>query len=192
MKIIALGTGANGGIPEIYCNCRVCNVAREDPKEARFRSSIAVELESGKFLIVDASPDLRLQLIRNKIEIKSINAMLLTHAHYDHIGGLFEFYLVGYLDIDIYSHPGVLDCFSRQLIRNGDSKKTYDLRFHNQYRKLEFDQTLITGFEVPHTSSTYGPTLGLNHLVRLFVPATFLLNVQGIFCPFLSLLLYHL
>ena len=78
-----LGTGASAGVPLIGCHCAVC--LSSSPKNRRLRSSAIVEIGSKNFLI-DAGPDLRQQLLTQKIT--QIDALLLTHVHYDHISGL--------------------------------------------------------------------------------------------------------
>ncbi len=84
-EVIFLGTGTSDGVPTIGCDCETCKSL--DPKDKRFRSSIYIISDNTKILI-DISPDFRLQaLIHN---IRWIDGILLTHAHYDHIGGLDE------------------------------------------------------------------------------------------------------
>jgi phosphoribosyl 1,2-cyclic phosphate phosphodiesterase len=82
-KITLLGTGTSQGVPVITCECEVC--ASTNPKDKRLRSSIMVETESTS-VIIDAGPDFRAQMLREKV--KNIDAILLTHEHADHIFGL--------------------------------------------------------------------------------------------------------
>jgi len=65
------------------CTCPVCKST--DAKDKRMRSSVCVEYE-GMRLLVDAGPDFRTQLLRENIS--HIDAILLTHNHKDHTGGL--------------------------------------------------------------------------------------------------------
>ncbi|MCM1489314.1 MAG: MBL fold metallo-hydrolase [Muribaculum sp.] len=83
MKVTVLGSGTSKGVPEIGCTCHTC--ISPDPKDKRLRASILVETH-GLRLLIDASPDLRQQSLRNNIS--SIDAVLLTHQHYDHVGGI--------------------------------------------------------------------------------------------------------
>ena len=83
MVLTFLGTGTSQGIPVIACDCNVCQ--SEDPRDKRLRSSVMVET-GDKRIIIDCGPDFRQQMLRE--EIKSIDAILITHAHKDHIGGL--------------------------------------------------------------------------------------------------------
>ena len=93
MKIIFLGTGTSHGVPPLDCmieehvRCKkdVCRLSADDPRHARTRSSILVEWD-GKNILIDVSLDFRQQALREKI--KRIDAVLITHCHADHIGGL--------------------------------------------------------------------------------------------------------
>ncbi len=82
MEITFLGTGTSHGVPVIGCKCATCT--SDDPKNQRYRSSIYIKL-SNLELIIDTSPELRLQLLRN--DISNIDAVLFTHAHADHLMG---------------------------------------------------------------------------------------------------------
>ena len=83
MKITILGCGTSTGVPMLGCRCQVCS--SEDPRDKRTRASIMVE-NSGKYILVDTSTDLRKQAIREGIP--HIDAVLFTHAHADHIHGI--------------------------------------------------------------------------------------------------------
>lgn len=83
IKVTILGSGTSKGVPEIGCSCHTC--MSKDSKDKRLRASIIVETH-GLRILIDASPDLRQQALRNGID--SIDAVLLTHQHYDHVGGI--------------------------------------------------------------------------------------------------------
>lgn len=83
MKITFLGTGTSTGNPEIGCHCEVCTST--DPRDWRLRASVLVETE-GKKILIDCGPDFRWQMIRSCTE--DLDAVLITHEHYDHVGGL--------------------------------------------------------------------------------------------------------
>lgn len=83
MSITFLGTGTSQGIPVIACQCEVCR--SKDPHDKRLRSSILIETGSMR-IVVDCGPDFRQQMLRE--DIRSIDAILVTHAHKDHLGGL--------------------------------------------------------------------------------------------------------
>lgn len=83
MRIRFLGTGTSHGVPVIACACPVCS--SRDPRDRRFRSSILVESAEASIL-VDAGPEFRLQALGAGLE--RFDALLLTHAHADHLHGL--------------------------------------------------------------------------------------------------------
>ncbi|MBM3432317.1 MAG: MBL fold metallo-hydrolase [Bacteroidetes bacterium] len=83
LSITFLGTGTSSGVPMIGCTCAVCTSA--DPRDNRLRSSIWIR-SAQTSLVVDAGPDFRTQMLRRSVQ--SLDAILLTHAHKDHIAGL--------------------------------------------------------------------------------------------------------
>lgn len=82
-EVIFLGTGTSVGVPVIGCDCPVCQ--SEDPRDNRTRCAIVVQLPGGT-LLIDTPPDLRVQLLREKIPL--VHSILFTHEHADHIFGL--------------------------------------------------------------------------------------------------------
>jgi phosphoribosyl 1,2-cyclic phosphate phosphodiesterase len=82
-RLVFLGTGTSVGVPVVGCGCGVCTSA--DPRDKRTRTSVAVGLPAGH-LLIDTTPDLRGQLLRESIA--RIDAILYTHDHVDHVYGL--------------------------------------------------------------------------------------------------------
>lgn len=82
-----MGTGAGPGTPSFFCDCPGCREARENPAMARTRSGALLATPEGNFLI-DTPPDVRAQLVRERIT--RVDGVFLTHWHYDHFGGLGE------------------------------------------------------------------------------------------------------
>jgi phosphoribosyl 1,2-cyclic phosphate phosphodiesterase len=83
MKLTFLGTGTSQGVPVIACNCAIC--CSQNPKDQRLRTSVLIQ-EENQTIVIDSGPDFRLQLLREKIQ--SLDAVLFTHEHKDHIAGL--------------------------------------------------------------------------------------------------------
>ena len=92
-KLTFLGTGTSQGVPMIGCGCEVCRSA--DPHDKRLRSSVLVEHEGLKIL-VDAGPDFRQQMLT--AGVSHLDAILLTHNHKDHTGGLDDIRAFNYLE----------------------------------------------------------------------------------------------
>lgn len=87
-RLTFLGTGDAMGVPRVYCECEVCEEARSGGTNRRLRSSVLVEGIEGDFLL-DCGPDWRTQMemINRRADITDV---IVTHAHFDHIGGLPE------------------------------------------------------------------------------------------------------
>jgi phosphoribosyl 1,2-cyclic phosphate phosphodiesterase len=83
MRLTFLGTGTSFGVPVVGCDCRTCTSL--DPRDRRTRNGALLALPGG-VLLVDAPPELRLQLIRERV--RSVDALWLTHAHADHVHGI--------------------------------------------------------------------------------------------------------
>lgn len=84
MKVTILGSGTSIGVPMPTCQCEVCQ--SDDPKDKRLRCSALVETDDHKLILIDCGPDFRMQAIR--AGITQIDALLLTHNHFDHCYGL--------------------------------------------------------------------------------------------------------
>lgn len=83
VRLRFLGTGTSHGVPVIGCPCAVCHSA--NPRNKRYRPSVLVEWRE-QSLLVDAPPELRLQLLRTGTT--KVHAVLITHTHADHVFGL--------------------------------------------------------------------------------------------------------
>lgn len=102
-----LGTGTSQGVPMIGCGCDVCR--SRDPRDKRLRASVLVEHE-GLTILVDAGPDFRQQMLREGVS--HLDAILLTHNHKDHTGGLDDIRAFNYLEkraTEIYCEKYVED-----------------------------------------------------------------------------------
>jgi len=123
MKFTILGSGTSTGIPMVGCNCRVCS--SDDPKDKRTRTSLLVE-NSGKYILVDTSTDLRTQAISHNIP--AIDAVLFTHAHADHIHGIDD--LRGFHFIN----KTIVPCYAAaETLAEIDSKFSYIFVGHSAY-----------------------------------------------------------
>jgi phosphoribosyl 1,2-cyclic phosphate phosphodiesterase len=99
VELLFLGTGTSAGIPMIGCKCAICTSI--DPRDKRMRPSVVISY-AGTRVLVDTTPELRLQCVANNVD--RIDAVVFTHAHADHIMGLddvrrFNYIKGGPLDI---------------------------------------------------------------------------------------------
>lgn len=83
MKLTFLGTGTSTGVPQIMCKCPVCTSS--DPRDRRLRCSAMVTCGEVN-LLIDCGPDFREQILA--LKSPPLEAVLLTHSHYDHVGGI--------------------------------------------------------------------------------------------------------
>ena len=85
MRLTLLGTGTSGGVPQIGCQCATCTSA--DPRDKRTRCSAMIETDDACILI-DCGPDFRQQMLALHRPFRKIDAIFITHEHYDHVGGI--------------------------------------------------------------------------------------------------------
>ena len=107
MKIRFLGTGTSTGNPEIGCRCEVCTST--DMRDWRFRASILVDMD-GKKILIDCGPDFRMQMLKvlETENCMDLEGVLLTHEHYDHVGGLD--------DLRIFCRKGALPVYAEDYV----------------------------------------------------------------------------
>lgn len=149
-----LGSGAGPGTPSFFCDCVGCQTAHRDPAWARTRSGAIVTTENHS-LLVDMPPDLRVQLIREKIA--RIDEIFLTHWHYDHFGGMgeLEYYvkLQRRAPLPLYLPPSAMERFRLAFPDWLDVFATVPWRFFQTYR---FDSLTITPLPANHSVETAG------------------------------------
>ena len=115
MHVVILGSAAGGGVPQWNCRCPNCTLAwAGDPRVApRMQSSIAVSPDGERWLLVNASPDIRQQIQANPamhpregLRHSPIHAVLLTNGDVDHVAGLLT--LREAQRFTLYATPGIL------------------------------------------------------------------------------------
>ena len=121
MKVKILGTGTSQGVPVIACNCNVCQST--DPNDKRLRAAALIEAD-GVNIVIDAGPDFRQQMLREKVS--DIDAILITHEHRDHIAGLDDVRAFNFMNqkaIDIYAEERVQNVIKSEFFYSFEENK---------------------------------------------------------------------
>ena len=108
MDILFLGTGTSTGVPEIGCTCQTC--LSTDVKDKRLRASVLIR-EGESQILIDAGPDLRQQMLTYKID--KLSGVLITHEHYDHLGGIDDLRPLG--KSQIYAEKKVCEVIKKNM-----------------------------------------------------------------------------
>lgn len=161
MEVIFLGTGTSQGVPMIACDCAVCTSA--DARNRRLRASIHVVMD-GLHVQVDASPEFRLQCLRE--QIRQLDVFILTHGHADHINGMDDLRrfcdLIGGQALNVYTTDEgmarVLSVFPYTIAERPLSKGYAAFKLIDMPPALEFPQGTIRSTLLPHGGIN---TLGL-------------------------------
>ena len=151
MKLTFLGTGTSCGVPTIGCQCEVCQST--DPKDKRLRCSALVETENTR-LLIDCGPDFRQQIMPQPF--RRIDGILITHAHYDHMGGMDDVRpYCQFGEINVYADPiarqGLLQmlpyCFAENRYPGVPAIGLHEIHKHEPFTIGDFD---IMPIEVMH------------------------------------------
>ena len=111
IELLFLGTGTSAGVPMIGCHCEVCSSA--DPRDKRTRPSVVIS-QGNTRVLVDTSPELRLQCVANSVDM--VNAVVITHAHADHIMGMDDlrrFNALSHHSLDVWAEASAHTALSR-------------------------------------------------------------------------------
>jgi len=151
MKLTFLGTGTSCGVPTIGCHCYTCS--SRDPHDKRLRCSALIESETTR-LLIDCGPDFRQQIM--PMPFRKIDGILITHAHYDHMGGMDDIRpYCQFGEINVYADPiarqGMLEmlpyCFAEHRYPGVPAIQLHEIHKHEQ---LTIGDIAIMPFEVMH------------------------------------------
>lgn len=148
-----MGTGAGCGVPAFFCGCPACEEARHDPRARR--GDCGVMVRGGKTVLIDTPPDIRHQLLRENV--RTIDELLYTHAHFDHVGGLGELeYLVQLVKKQALPTYGSVETLASASAEFHYMTPCLDMRELAPYATLELDGARYTALPVTHAPGTYG------------------------------------
>lgn len=143
MKLTFLGTGTSCGVPTIGCQCEVCQST--NPKDKRLRCSALVETEKTR-LLIDCGPDFRQQIMPQPF--RRIDGILITHAHYDHMGGMDDVRpYCQFGEINVYADPiarqGLLEmlpyCFAENRYPGVPAIQLHEIHTHEPFTIGDLD-----------------------------------------------------
>lgn len=161
MRLTFLGTGTSVGVPTIGCKCEVCQSS--DKHDKRLRASAMIETENTRILI-DCGPDFRQQMLMQKF--RKIDAVLLTHVHYDHVGGLDDLRpFCAFGEVNVYAdtitadglHHTIPYCFDEHKYPGVPSIRLNIIKPHEKLIigsfkitpiQVKHDQLLILGYRI--------------------------------------------
>jgi phosphoribosyl 1,2-cyclic phosphate phosphodiesterase len=153
-KFKILGSAGGTGVPSFFCDCVGCREARANGEYARTRNGAVIETDRGTVLI-DASPDLRYQLVRERIS--QIDHVFLTHWHYDHFAGLgeLEYYvkLVRQAKLPLYLPPSAMEQYLRAFPDLPDVLQPVPWEFGQSH---DFGNVCLTPLPANHGIETAG------------------------------------
>ncbi len=157
-QITLLGTGTSMGVPMIGCHCDVCSST--NPRNQRTRAGAVVTTPAGNFLI-DTPPELRLQLIRERIDLAE--AVVFTHAHADHILGLDDLRIFGYKlkrPVTLYAEEAVEQTLRQTFEYAFVEKRPDDLHSKPalEFRRIGLPPFEVLGVEVTPFRLVHGRT----------------------------------
>ena len=151
MKLTFLGTGTSCGVPTIGCQCAVCT--SQDPHDKRLRCSALLETENTR-LLIDCGPDFRQQIMPHPF--RKIDGVLVTHAHYDHMGGMDDLRpYCQFGEINVYADPiakeGLLQmlpyCFAENRYPGVPAIQLNEIRPHEPF---QIGDISVVPFQVMH------------------------------------------
>ncbi|MBP9698053.1 MAG: MBL fold metallo-hydrolase [Candidatus Moranbacteria bacterium] len=150
MEVTFLGSGCWQGIPAPFGDDEISQSVEWGSKDFRFRTSLHITTDKGKHILVEATPDVRLQSW--KFKLGKPDAILISHWHWDHLFGL--------LDLDYFAYKNRLVVYGNKVTKEWyDDKMSHinvDFRLFKSHDSFLIDNIKITPFAVDHVEGTSG------------------------------------
>lgn len=150
MDLTFLGSGCWQGVPAPFSDDAISPTVEWGSKDFRFRTSLNIATQNGKNIIIEATPDIKLQSW--KFKLKKPDAILISHWHWDHLWGL--------LDLDWYASKNKLDVYGNSVTKEWYESRmghiAVDFKTIESYKSFQIDNVLITPIAVNHVENTDG------------------------------------
>ncbi len=148
-----MGTGAGCGVPAFFCTCIACEEARTNP--AARRGCCGVMIQGQQTTLIDTPPDLRHQLLRENVQ--SIDQLIYSHAHYDHLGGLGELEFMVHLSTQ-QTLPTYCSTEAGESLKHEYHYMINCLELHTveSFSPFEIDGVHYTPLPAAHAPGTFG------------------------------------
>jgi phosphoribosyl 1,2-cyclic phosphate phosphodiesterase len=147
MKILFLGTSSGWPLPRLGCKCHICTT--NSPQDKRLRPSVLIN----DHILLDAPPDIYHQLQKFSIDATKIDTIILTHAHDDHIMGLFDLsHIYNSSGVNLISTHSVHSRVSRKM---GISLRSFRKLVVKPFEMHRLKNAEITLLPVEHTVEAY-------------------------------------
>ncbi len=163
MKINFLGSGSWQGTPAPFGDDEISKNVSWDTKDFRFRTSLHIQTSAGKTILVEVTPDIRLQSW--KYNLKKPDAILISHWHWDHLFGL--------LELDWYAEKNKLSVYGNNVTKQWCDKSMGHININfNQFDSFEsftIDNIIVTPIPVKHVHKTHGFIFENNETGKKFV-----------------------
>lgn len=150
IKLTFIGSGCWQGIPAPFGDDKISQNVEWGSKDFRFRTSLHIETENGKSIVVEATPDIRLQSW--KFKLGKPYAILVSHWHWNHLFGL--------LDLDWFAKKSPLTVYGNSVTKEWYEESmghiNVNFQIFKSYEPFEIDNLRVTPIAVEHVSGTDG------------------------------------
>lgn len=150
MNLTFLGSGCWQGIPSPFIDDKISKKVEWNSKDFRFRTSLLLETKKKKKILIEITPDIRLQSWKFKLE--KLEAVLVSHWHWDHFFGL--------MDVSWYAEKNKLKIYGNSTTKSFYKSKMSHIpvafKEFNSYKSFTIDNVKITPISVNHINKTDG------------------------------------